>query len=429
MALPLLVATWFWVGSFWAKILIVLGVPILVLTAVSTRVYALSAISVEFLTLGVILQLGEAAGLTRLRQEELKADRLEESLHALEEELSHAREYQAGLGERHERYRLLRGIANSFSSILPLEDLLACLGREMGRLIQGADRVLLYGVEPERLALELRSVWQRGQKVTIKAKTGDPFDWWVMRQGQPLLVEEPSKDFRFPQVSPDELGRPLGALLAVPMISGDRPLGVLRVESEKTRGLALEDLRLARIGADLATLGIENSRLYQRTAQLAVTDDLTQLTLRGVFEKRLAQELDRRRESRQPFSILMLDIDHFKVYNDTFGHTAGDKLLMELGRMVGQAAPPDGLAARFGGEEFVLLVPGPFAKACEKAEVLRARVEKTEIEFRRIRTSTTVSIGVAAFPEEGSTPEVLLRKADERLYQAKAQGRNRVCAS
>lgn len=399
------------------------------LVSLSSQNLSLAWVALELMALAFILRSGCAFWRKRLRHEELQADHLEEEVHTLEGELARLKDHESGLEVRSRRYLLLRRAANTLGSVLALEDLLAAIGEELGNLIQGADRVLVYLMEPENLTLELKSVWQRGERVTIKAKTGDPFDGWVMRQAQPLLVEEPSSDFRFPRDVARQVGRPLGALMSVPLMTSQRVTGVLRVESDTTRGLSSDDLRLCHIVADLATLGIENSRLYQRTAQLAATDDLTRLALRKVFEERLDRALQESSPGNRPVSVLMIDIDHFKAYNDSFGHTAGDKLLKRLGEMVSAAARARDLAARYGGEEFVLLLAGCSGQeAAQRAEALRSRVEAVELTMRRVQTKTTVSIGVATSPQDGTTPELLMRRADERLYRAKASGRNQVCA-
>jgi diguanylate cyclase (GGDEF)-like protein len=444
-AFPIVTAAWLCADRpFLAVGLVVVFSLLILLVSLSCQNLSLAWIALQLIALVLILRSGCAFWRKRQRQQELQADRLEEEVHTLEGELERLKDHEKGLEGRLKRYLLLRRAANTLGSVLALEDLLAAMGEELGNLIQGADRVLVYLMEPESLTLELKAVWQRGERVTIKAKTGDPFDWWVMRQAQPLLVEEPSSDFRFPRDVAQQVGRPLGALLSVPLMTSQRLEGVLRVESVTARGLTSDDLRLCHIVADLATLGIENSRLYQRTAQLAVTDDLTQLALRKVFEERLGQALEESSRKNRPVSVLMIDIDHFKVYNDSFGHTAGDKLLKRLGEMVAASARAPGgasgaasdsgsrapdLAARYGGEEFVLLLPGSSGpEALGRAQELRSRVEAVELTMRRVQTKTTVSIGVATAPQDGTTAELLMRRADERLYRAKAAGRNQVCA-
>ncbi len=331
--------------------------------------------------------------------------------------------------ERLRRYQQLRQIANAFNLNLTLEDLLDCIVPAAGDLVRGADHVLLYLAEPKSLHLELRKVWRRSGAETIKEKHGDPFDQWVMRQGQPLLVEEAGRDFRFPETTVRKAGRAFGALLAVPLITEHRFLGVLRLESAKAHGVGPDDLRLIRILGDLASLGVENSHLYTRMAQLAVTDDLTGLAVREHFRRKMSEELSRAAKAHIPLSVLLIDIDRFKVYNDSLGHSAGDKLLRQIGALLLQVRRPGDFAGRFGGEEFACLYPSTSKEeALRRAEQIRMRVEATPVELRREVARITVSIGVAGFPADASTVEQLLQAADRRLYHAKRSGRNQVCA-
>lgn len=354
-------------------------------------------------------------------------ERLEQDLNTGYDEVKHLEEIRENFRDRLSRYQQLRQIANSFSTTLSLDGLTHLIVEMTGQIIQQSALVLLYLVGP-RLTLELKSVWRRQGTVTVKAKAGDPFDFWVMRQAQPLLVQEPAHDFRFPRVSVEEAGRPLGSLLAVPLASEHRAIGVLRVESVHPRELGPEELRLCRIIGDLASLAIENARLYHRMEELSITDDLTGLNLRRYFEKHLDEELLRADETKAPVSLLLIDIDRFKEYNDTFGHSAGDKLLRQIAGLLMEMRRPKEVAARLGGEEFACLLPGiDLTEAGKRAELIRNQVESAQIRLRRALTQTTVSIGAAAFPEDGQTGVALLQKADERLYQAKAKGRNQVC--
>jgi len=425
-----ILGSFLWAGSFWGILVTVWSMLAASVVALTTREFYLLWMPLEFLLFGAVAHRAFAQWMGEIRAEDLQEERLEEQLNTLKDELKHLEEAREGLRDRLRRYQQLRQVANVFSASFSLEELIQNIVQATGQLVIKGDLVLLFLVNPQALTLELKSVWRRSGSVTVKAKTGDPFDLWVMRQAQPLLVEEPSADFRFPAEASRQLGRPLGSLLAVPLFSEERLLGVLRVESSRPRGLEMEDLRLVRILADLASLGIENSQLYQRMVELAITDDLTGLAVRKHFQKRLGEEIARSKVLQVPIGLLLIDIDHFKVYNDTFGHSAGDKLLKHLASILRQLQRPGEVIARFGGEEFVFLLPGvDLEQSLHRAEAIRSRVERAQIELRRSLTQTTVSVGVAVFPRDGDAPEPLLKTADDRLYRAKAGGRNQVCSS
>lgn len=364
-----------------------------------------------------------------LREDQTRVGRIQEEINALEAQNCHGLEIREAGRERLKRYQSLRWLANRMSLVLSMEELVETISSATGELIQTVDRVLLYGVDQPGLHLELRKVWRRSGLEPIKAKRGDAFDLWVMKHGQSLLVEEVGKDFRFPEAAGAGLGRPLGSVLGVPLVTEHRVLGVLRLESDRKQGLTPEDLRLASIMGDLAALAVENSTLYSQMAHLAMTDDLTELLVKAHFLKRLEEAIGAARKRGEPVTVLLIDIDHFKGYNDRFGHSAGDKLLRQVGRLLTGAMHPGEGAARFGGEEFSCLLAGASLETgFRRAEEIRIKMEATPVELRREMTRATLSVGVASFPQDGLDRDAVLKAADRRLYRSKQLGRNQVCA-
>jgi len=165
-----------------------------------------------------------------------------------------------------------------------------------------------------------------------------------------------------------------------------------------------------------------------RLAQLAVTDGLTGLYNHRHFHERLTLEVERSQRSGLPLSLLMLDVDHFKQFNDTFGHPSGDEVLRQLARVLGDTRRANDVVARYGGEEFaVILVDTPKFTAAKVAERVRERIYDNDFSEAAPRAGRlSVSIGVATFPDDGADVEALVRSADTALYAAKRAGRNRV---
>jgi diguanylate cyclase (GGDEF)-like protein len=172
----------------------------------------------------------------------------------------------------------------------------------------------------------------------------------------------------------------------------------------------------------------ELAEANSRLAQLAVTDGLTGLYNHRHFHERLALEVERSQRSGLPLSLLMLDVDHFKQFNDLFGHPAGDEVLRQLARVLADARRVNDVVARYGGEEFaVILVDTAKFTAAKVAERLRERVSANDFSEASSRANRiSVSVGVATYPDDGRDAEALVLAADAALYAAKRAGRNRV---
>lgn len=163
----------------------------------------------------------------------------------------------------------------------------------------------------------------------------------------------------------------------------------------------------------------------------AIRDPLTGLFNRRYMEESLGRELHRALRNQQPLGVLMLDLDHFKRFNDAAGHPAGDALLKELGALLQHRTRKEDIACRYGGEEFTVILPGMAVEmARRRAEELREGMKGAEVQHRgQSLGPVTLSVGVAAAPDHGATTEEILQAADEALYQAKAEGRDRVVVS
>ncbi len=202
-------------------------------------------------------------------------------------------------------------------------------------------------------------------------------------------------------------------------------LGITRDVSE--RKAAEETLRDSNRQLQAQLREIE--RLQVALQELAVRDGLTGLYNRRYLDETLEREVARARREGSPLSLVMMDIDHFKGVNDTYGHQVGDEVLRLLAATLLGDIRAEDVACRYGGEEFLILLPNmPFATALERAEAWRAEVAALDVRHGGFVLQFTVSLGVAAYPEHGKTPDDLTRCADQALYRAKAEGRNRVVA-
>jgi diguanylate cyclase (GGDEF)-like protein len=247
---------------------------------------------------------------------------------------------------------------------------------------------------------------------------------------QPLLIEDTKNDYRFDadRILTQE-AREIGSLISVPLMVGNTALGILRIDNPHENHFTTEDLRFLTTIGDLGAVAIENAQLYERIEQLAIKDGLTGLYLRRYLLDRMPEEISRQIRQKTALAFLMLDLDHFKQYNDKFGHIAGDIVLRTLGMILSDLFKDPGmLVCRYGGEEFSVLLPDCTSqKALELAEKAKNKIAEQTIILRRERTRVTVSIGVAMFPKDAQNAKELIHKADQALYRAKEEGRNRVC--
>jgi two-component system cell cycle response regulator len=224
---------------------------------------------------------------------------------------------------------------------------------------------------------------------------------------------------------PEEPEAGAGAL-AFPLRSGGHLFGVLAFYG-RSKPFDDEDVDSVAILVRQAETAIENSFLYEEAVRLSLTDGMTGLWNRRNFDLRLESELSRALRFSEPFAVLFVELDQMKVVNDRHGHQAGDTVLIELARRLTEAVREVDLVARWGGDEFTLLLPKTgLPGALRLAEKIRSEVALAPFRTEAGQLPITISVGVAAFPEHGSSGKDLLAAADAAMYRAKAGGRNRV---
>jgi diguanylate cyclase (GGDEF)-like protein len=193
-------------------------------------------------------------------------------------------------------------------------------------------------------------------------------------------------------------------------------------------GIKEEDRDRFYILAQQFLLGIKRALLYQKVQELAITDSLTQISSRRYYLDRFNEEIERSRKFNYTFSCLMIDIDHFKDYNDRYGHLVGDAILKEVSKSIKENVRQIDLLGRYGGEEFSIVLTETHK---EQAQFVAERIRQA-MESKRVRVydedlKVTVSIGICVYPQDGRNVEELIDRADAALYQAKQMGRNKVC--
>jgi diguanylate cyclase (GGDEF)-like protein len=236
-------------------------------------------------------------------------------------------------------------------------------------------------------------------------------DCWALRRGRPHLVEQGRqglvcKHLREPADA--------SAYICVPMMAQGELLGLLHMAiTEKGRSLETRQ-RFVMTVAEHIALALANLKLRETLRSQSIRDPLTGLFNRRYMEESLEREMRRANRGRHPVGIIMLDLDHFKRFNDTYGHDAGDALMRLVGSTLQRSIRAEDIACRYGGEEFTLILPeASLVDAAQRAESIREQIRNLNVQHRRQQLGgVTISAGVAIFPDHGPTGDAVIRAAD-----------------
>jgi diguanylate cyclase (GGDEF)-like protein/PAS domain S-box-containing protein len=291
------------------------------------------------------------------------------------------------------------------------------------------DAGALYLLRDSKNLLNPVSAW--GQPLPAE-EVFAPDDCWAMRSGRTHRVDDPASALLCKHVSAADI--PATGYLCIPLTAQGESWGILHVRffSGATPGREQEELetkqRLAVAIAENLALALANLKLRETLQTQAIRDPLTGLYNRRYLEETLDRELHRANRLKESLGVVMMDLDHFKDFNVTFSHAAGDALLIALAHTLTTEIRTEDIACRYGGEEFLLVMPGATLEtAREQAEHLRQAVQALQVKYQdRILQSPGLSLGVAAIPDHGATSEEVIVAANAALYRAKKAGRNRV---
>jgi diguanylate cyclase (GGDEF)-like protein/PAS domain S-box-containing protein len=271
----------------------------------------------------------------------------------------------------------------------------------------------LFVISPSRNLVEPVAVW--GEQ-SLADTVFSPEDCWALRSGRQHLVQ--------------------GSSLCVPMMAQGEALGILHLQAGAGGAFApdlgehaLDGLtQLATAVSEHLALALANLRLRETLRTQSIRDPLTALFNRRYMEESLERELRRAERRNHQIGVVMLDLDNFNTFNNSFGHQAGDALLQAVGELLRTSVRSEDIACRFGGEEFTLILPEASQEiTLNRAEQIRAQLRELRLHHRgQAMERVTVSAGVAVFPRDGRTSEALIRAADVALYRAKSEGRDRV---
>jgi diguanylate cyclase (GGDEF)-like protein len=249
-----------------------------------------------------------------------------------------------------------------------------------------------------------------------------PDDCYGLRRGRQHACLDPGRDLRCPHVHAEHRG----PHLCLPLVAHGETLGVLVLGGPALAGLDPRIHDNLSLAMESISIALANIRLHEALRDLSVQDPLTGLYNRRYLEAALTREIARAERRAAGIAVLMADLDHFKALNDRWGHDAGDHVLIQVGRLLRTNARGEDVACRFGGEEFMMILPDTgLSTALARAEQIRAAVESLVIRHHsETLRPVTISLGISVYPEHGRSPADLMRAADRALYEAKRGGRN-----
>jgi len=327
---------------------------------------------------------------------------------------------------------ILHEVGKALTSSLELDDVLHVIMEMIAKFYQPTNwSLLLVDEETNELYFEI-AVGQAGEKLKgVRLKIGEGIAGWVAEKGEPVIITEAYQDPRFAKRVDQSSGFKTESIICAPLISKGRTLGVIELINLASDNTDREHLELLYALADFAAIAIENARYVSRIKELTIIDDCTGLYNARHMHTLLETEISRSVRYQAPFSFIFLDLDHFKEINDQHGHLVGSRLLKEIGQTLKFSLRTVDYAVRYGGDEFVLILPRAGSEeALKVAHRLREALNR-EVFFRRegLNIKISASFGVSTYPDDAINKEDIIRLADQAMYHVKNTTRDGVRAA
>jgi diguanylate cyclase (GGDEF)-like protein len=350
--------------------------------------------------------------------------------HRLARESSHL---SRRLRETSKRLQVLSEIVATANSVLEPQRVVAVIMSHIQKLIPSeAWSILLVNEKKTELSFEM-ALGEKGEDFSdIRLKIGEGIAGWVAQTGEPAIVNDVANDPRFQGRYDQQTQFRTRSILCAPLVSRGSTIGVVEILNRASGSrFTKRDLNLLLTLVEPAAIALENAFLFQRTQKLAITDDLTKLYNSHYLGICLGKEIERASQERTSLAVIFLDLDGFKGVNDQHGHLCGSRTLFEVGDILRRSVREEDIVSRYGGDEFVVVLPNADGKAALSiARRIRSSLKEHAFlgEFD-LAVHLSASFGISSFPEHGTTPEELIQKADQAMYSVKESGKDAVAVS